>query len=313
MAGVACSFCGSGIDEVGELYPGIDAHICPGCVGELHQQVRGAQGLRARARALRERALQEANFLRNALRYRARARPHRDHALGPIFLLCTQRTGSSLLFDYLSCIPDSSFSFEMLNHEMSEGIKRGSPRAKVLDHIRFTTFALGAPVCGAKLFLDQLRVHDLDPGDLVRLFPRAKLLLLYRNNLAEQYVSLEIARRTDAWFYYGQAPDHREPIHVDPEALLGFARDCRDKYARIVEHPVFAEQGLAVCYESIAQDFEDVMVHELADFLELPPWDFESELVKRNTRSLQQIIDNYDELEDLLHSEQVRLYIDQQE
>lgn len=305
MASISCSFCGTNLDKVGELYDGTDAHICKGCILEFYQDIRATQGIGAQLFRLRERGGQEINFLFNRFRYYW-LQPGKA---SPIFILCMQRTGSSLLFDYLSHIPDSKFSFEMLNNEMSEGIRHDSPKAKVLNHIKYTIYSLNTKVLGAKFFLDQLLVHRLELADLTRLFPCAKFLLLYRKNLAEQYVSLEIARRTNEWFYYGNKPEFTETIHVDLKGLLYFAENCREKYAEIFQNKLFKQHGLAISYESVVEDFAALMVKKLSVFLGLPPWDFDSELKKRNRRPLQEIIENYDELADTLASDRVRMYI----
>jgi len=116
------------------------------------------------------------------------------------FMLSTPRTGSHMLVDYLNSIPGVSFSGEVLQPLMPEGLPLGPPAA-ALRHIAYSLNNCRQTVCGVKLHGEHLAAHGLRVDDLRRHFPLARYIVLYRRSLADQYLSLLIAMSTGRWTY----------------------------------------------------------------------------------------------------------------
>ena len=113
----------------------------------------------------------------------------------PVFVLATYRSGSNLLIDYLSTLPQVQCYAEVLSPWLPIGPPHGELSAKqALRHIRYSLQSLKAPIRGCKLMLDQLAACRLSPADLRTAFGEAKFVILYRQSLAEQLLSCRAAQ-----------------------------------------------------------------------------------------------------------------------
>src|SRR5205085_10957081 len=109
------------------------------------------------------------------------------------------RSGSNLLVDYLDGLPGVQSLSEILNWRTRIGPRREVPTHGAIRHIRVSMQTLQSPLRGCKLFLSDLEDFRLTLEDLDGEFPDAKYIVLYRKSLAEQFVSLELARMTQQW------------------------------------------------------------------------------------------------------------------
>jgi hypothetical protein len=129
-----------------------------------------------------------------------------------------------------------------------------------------------------------------------------KIIHLIRSNLLKRLVSHKIANTRDL----RHSTKSVEPIkvHIDPKVLIDDFRRRQKRFARyrmrFIE--VFDAPFLEVEYESLVADF-DSEIRKVLKFLEIDKHiPLTSELVKVNPDSLEDIIENYDEVKQALIS-----------
>src|SRR5438046_1262735 len=118
--------------------------------------------------------------------------PHK--AYQPFFVIASARTGSNLLVEYLNQIPGVHCLTEILNWHAPLAPSRGTSPAGAIRHIRRWMQTVRTGHRGCKLFFNHLDDFGLGVRDLEAAFPGANYIVLYREALAEQFVSLELAR-----------------------------------------------------------------------------------------------------------------------
>ena len=126
-------------------------------------------------------------------------------------------------------------------------------------------------------------------ADLVRLLHRPKVIVLYRQQVLEQYVSLKMAERTGVW-HAGRRPSSG-PLDLDVDDFLAYAererRMRRESLAGLVGVPVF---GLA--YERLATE-PSAAVGEVFQFLGVEGIPIRSWLTKLNPQPLSAKVANH--------------------
>src|SRR5262245_41730964 len=116
-----------------------------------------------------------------------------------VFIITTPRTGSNLLVNFLDRLPGTQCLPEVLNWGLPIGPKPNASTRRAIQHIRRSLQTLTAPIRGCKLFLKHLDNYGLRLAALDAAFPGSKYIVLYRESIAEQYVSYELARLTNQW------------------------------------------------------------------------------------------------------------------
>jgi LPS sulfotransferase NodH len=118
----------------------------------------------------------------------------------PVFIVAAPRSGSGLLLSYLNSIPGVGLCPEILHPRMYYGVRSGFiSKRSVFRHIVHSVHYGTEPVRGAKFLSTQLERHRLEIPDLRGLFPAPRFIVLYRESLLEQHVSLKTAERTGVW------------------------------------------------------------------------------------------------------------------
>jgi LPS sulfotransferase NodH len=229
----------------------------------------------------------------------------------PVFVLATQRSGSNLLIDYLNRLGGVQCLAEILNRTLAEGLPRwqATPRS-ALRHIRVSLDTLQAPVRGCKLMLNQLDECQLDPKRLDAAFLDARYIILYRESLAEQFLSLEAAQATNQWKLTAQQEAKLVHIRVDPRKLRSFCDRTLEMYRRVLDHDWLRQRGILLSYEQLVSDPENCLRKAICPLLEVETAPLSTSLRKQNTLSRAERIVNYDQVANLLDSPQCRQWLD---
>ncbi|HEY2414890.1 MAG TPA: Stf0 family sulfotransferase [Pirellulaceae bacterium] len=229
----------------------------------------------------------------------------------PLFVLATQRSGSNLLIDYLNRLGGVQSLAEILNRTLPEGLPRwqATPRS-ALAHIRVSLDTLQAPVRGCKLMLNQLDECKLDLKRLDAAFPEARYIILYRESLAEQFLSLEAAQATNQWKLTGEQEAKLVHIRVDPRKLSSFCDRTLEMYRRVLDHDWLRHRGILLSYEQLVSDPENCLREAICPLLEVETAPLSTSLRKQNTLSRAERIVNYDQVANLLDSPQCRQWLD---
>lgn len=220
----------------------------------------------------------------------------------PCFIVCTMRTGSNLLLSYLNSVPGMSLAGEILHPHQMAGLRRhGISKASVIRHIRYSLNRCRHERCGAKLRLDQLRSHDLDVRQLREYFPSSKAIVLYRRSLADQYLSLQIARVTNQWIRKGgkSATERRGKINVDRDDFLKYCGEVKDLYAWALGVGGLGSYAVMLSYEDLVANPQDIFDRLLFPFLGVTPSAVTTDLEKQNIEYPAEVVENYEQVKDL--------------
>lgn len=225
----------------------------------------------------------------------------RHRGMTPLFILAEPRTGSTLIGDYLNSIPGVSIASEILSPTLPCGVPaHGVSKGTALRHIERSLNALPGKIAGAKFLLAHLPLHDLTLNDLHARFPTARFLIIYRAALIEQFVSFRVAKLTNDWVGRGQANRFTEKIRVEPEEFLTFCRAEREKYEKLLAHDWLPDRGRIIRYEDLASQPQELFDRTIFPFLELPSQTISTTMVKQIARQMDDLIENFDEVRELL-------------
>jgi LPS sulfotransferase NodH len=245
----------------------------------------------------------EARRLRHQFKLHARWWLRQHTAYQPLFVLATYRSGSNLLIDYLNQLPGVWCYGEALAPQLAIGPRRADlPPAAALGHLRRSLQAVKSPVRGCKLMLEQLADCKLSAGEIAAAFPGAKFIVLYRESLAEQYLSGRSAHATKQWLVPRGQVARRARVTVDPAELTRFCEWMRRSYSAVVSDPVVARHGTLLSYEELTSDPQRCLTERIGPLLGILSIEPQTRLTKQNPQSLAERVENYAEVAELLTS-----------
>ena len=253
--------------------------------------------------------------LRQRLRVLYRYLTHPD-GITPLFVLSMPRAGSNMLLDYLRCFPAIEVRGEVLNPKVTEGIReRGVSTAAVLRHVRRYVYGVkpgAAERCygTVKIHLPQLETRGLTVDDLRGAFPAARYIVLFRESLGEAFVSRLRALRTGQWLVREGEKRVETTVHVERAELQAYLDATRASYMALASREWLAPCSVHVGYETLAREPQRVLDETICPFLGVAPVPVRTTLQKQNTRALEQVVENYDEVADLLVGPSARLGYD---
>jgi len=108
-------------------------------------------------------------------------------------MLSEPRTGSTYLQSMLNLHFDVGCIKDILND-------RYGPRADPIGDLNRQMSALRQPVVGFKTFPEHLAYHKLSLVEVVRRLDIRWVIVVWRENFLEMYVSYRIARKTGVWY-----------------------------------------------------------------------------------------------------------------
>ena len=239
------------------------------------------------------------------LKHRLRLLQHwwfREHSpYQPFFIIATARSGSNLLVDYLNQVPGVQSLWEVLCHKVTEGPFRCRlPPKRALRHIRYSLQTLNSYTRGCKLLLYQLANCKLTLGSLETAFTGARFVVLYRESLAEQFVSFRSAVETNQWaLYSGQKSKRARPV-IYPAEFEQYCAGIRQRYEKVLAHPSLCERGTLLSYEELADDPARCLRERICPLLGVPAIEPRTTLCKQNPEPLADRVANYSEVATLL-------------
>lgn len=143
-----------------------------------------------------------------------------------VFILCNVRSGSNLLLSYLNSVPNVFLAGEILNPEQILGLRAGiDSQSTIFRHLRHVMNYRQRTITGAKLPLMHLETRGLSYNDMVNEFPSARWIILYREDVMAQYISLQIANKTGSFKRLLPMVKHRGEqvsIEFNPQNALLF-------------------------------------------------------------------------------------------
>jgi LPS sulfotransferase NodH len=230
-------------------------------------------------------------------------------------LLASARTGSNLLKDLLGGHSKVVCHGEIFNSDVEEFGGFDWARSYSWRRQLHVSTHFNRPLCstrttvGFKVFLSQLEDMNLSLTSFLEFLPSAsKVVVLYRENILERYVSLKIAEKTQVW--YADTLDElnktqNETIEVDPKAFVGFAENEIEVWTAALEQLKASKTPFFITsYEELVANRPGVM-SELFAFLGLSVADCvrtRPHCLRQNPDPLEKKISNFDKVRKILQN-----------
>jgi LPS sulfotransferase NodH len=215
----------------------------------------------------------------------------------PIFVICEPRSGSTLLCDYLNSHPLITCDHEILNRGAIPRLHSCQCKADLRFYLNTLFKTTNAEIVCGKIHFEHLEDFRIGPGQLIAWFPRARFLVLYRQSLLAQYVSLKLAQLTGRWIATRPDEESRQSINVDVAELCAFVEMTSNRYKKFVHLPEIDGRYLTISYEQLAGDAQRVFEERVWPFLGLPPAVVQTSLYKQNRLSLEKCVTNLREIQ----------------
>ena len=153
------------------------------------------------------------------------------------------------------------------------------------------------PYTGFKLFNEQLEYWQLSLGDILQVLRRPPVIVLYRENILETFVSLKIAFQTDLW--YSDDKVNYCSIEVDWDEFQEYANVERVRWKNSMAALVNC-RVIFISYEELAKDKEET-VKRIFTFLGFGcehDLVIETDTKRQNPLPLERKVTNYREIQE---------------
>jgi LPS sulfotransferase NodH len=233
-------------------------------------------------------------------------KPHQPYQ--PLFVVATCRSGSNLLRSYLNNQPGICLRGELLYPGSPFGVRRyQTPPHSAIRHIRLSLQAGKSPIRGCKLMLYQLANCQLTIENVHAAFPSAKYVILYRENLARQFVSQKLADMTRQFALRAGEEKKQARIVVNRDELRAYCNTLRYRYRELLSHAWLQSCSVLVSYEQLVQTPDDWLRQEICPLVGIEAVAASTNLCQQNSQPLSATIENYAEVEQLLPACRQRL------
>ncbi len=229
----------------------------------------------------------------------------------PLFVLATFRSGSNFLISHLKCLPDIyciGSDSEVLRadkyatfYTMKSSL---DTTQSALRHIKRVINASPRPYAGIKLMLSHLTRYQITPEVLLRVFAKAKIIVLYRRSLIEQYVSLQKVNTHQVFTWtQGKNTTKETKVHINPELFIKYCHGIKAQYNIYLNHPLMQNKFFLLCYEDFIKNEQEIIKKDVAPYLHITSKATHTKLKKQAILPIQEIISNYSEVESLIKSD----------
>jgi len=234
-------------------------------------------------------------------------RPHTPYRA--VFVIASPRSGSNLLLDYLSQLQGVECQSEVLNWGVPTGPNKFLHPHKVILHLQQSLQTLQAQHRGCKLFLSELEHYRLTVDDLENAFPKPIYFVLYRENLAEQFASIQAAKQTQQWILLPGQKAKKIQVTIDAQELNDYCHTMRRGYASLTATGAVADRGAVLSYEQLTTDPAGCLRNIVCPLLQVPFVEPSTTLRKQNTQSLENRVTNYAALASILNGTMCHLQL----
>jgi LPS sulfotransferase NodH len=207
-------------------------------------------------------------------------------------ILSSARSGSSLLVNYLNCHASIRCWGEILNSD--SGIDQN---VEAMSYHQLCTYVAsffphsGDGCVGAKLLNHQFDELPLTLSRVIELSNWPKVIVLYRQNLLEAFVSLRIAQANNIWYSTDQT--NNQSLSLDWTSFEMYAHRERSRWARCLsELPASGCKVRFVTYEQMV-DNPQATLDSLFVFLGLDTCEVRTESVRQNPGNLSEKVENW--------------------
>lgn len=211
-------------------------------------------------------------------------------AVDNFIILAAPRSGTTAFVDYLNCHPRIRCRGEILNDDyLCYGQPRNMDTARLKLHVESFFVKPAGMLAGAKFLTYQFDEMQIRLADVLQTLHRPRVIVLYRQQILDQFASLKLAERTGIW--HSNKPVQGKSIWLDPQEFAGFAererRMWRDNLAAL-EH---SDVHFVTCEQLHAQPLETM--RGVFVFLGVPSCPVEAFVAKLHDRPLAEKVANY--------------------
>lgn len=226
-------------------------------------------------------------------------------------IICRKRTGSNFLVSLLQSHPKIRAFGEVFGDE--EQIHWGYPSyssekvlqtrkkdpTKFLDKIVFRDFLKSTEAVGFKLlYQEEQNFSEKTICEYLKKIKNLNVIHLKRRNILANYISWQIAKKTDVWILLKHQNNHKPKLEIDYEDCLNYFQKTK---ALEKEHESFfdkhSRQIHTLYYEDLVANTEKE-IQGIQQFLGVESLPLIHYTRKQEQRPLKEIITNYDELKE---------------
>jgi LPS sulfotransferase NodH len=209
----------------------------------------------------------------------------------PFVVVATQRSGSSLLMDLLA---SRWASIRGDGEIFNPHVRRGRSVGEILGATYFSDS--GHRCVGSKIIRRQVSDDELKT---VLAIPGLRVIVLQRENVVRQFVSLKIARKDNIWRQPARYPRSDVMVRavvISVDELLAYESRQRQAYESL-EGLLSSTPCLHTTYEELMEN-RDLEIERIGDFLGVgkPDRSTSPRLRHQNPEPLFELIGNFDQL-----------------
>ena len=211
-------------------------------------------------------------------------------------ILSSGRSGSTLLVQLLNCHPSIQCRGELLNREDIQKRKLvGAKDDHLINYIlaQLLPLKIWLAFTGFKIFNEQLEYCKLSFAKLLTALRNPPVIVSYRENFLETFVSLKIAFQTDIWYSEKRANEYA--IEVDWEEFKNYMNVERARCAKTVSLISPKCKHLFISFEELEAD-QTVVIERIFSFLNLEFCPTSAVSIRQNPLPLHEKITNYKDI-----------------
>jgi LPS sulfotransferase NodH len=220
----------------------------------------------------------------------ARARERDTGGSDHFLIVSAPRSGTTMMVDYLNCHPRVQCRGEILNPDYGcYGNPVGMDKPRLELHVKSFFVKRAGVMLGAKILTNQLDESSIGLEDLIDFLDQPRIIVLYREQLLEQYASLKLAEHTGVW--HSNKAARSEPIWLDPCEFVQFAARERWMWRENMAALVGIDAHF-LSYEQLTNDARGAM-RDVFAFLGLKRCPVNSFVAKLHDKPLSEKLANY--------------------
>ena len=214
-------------------------------------------------------------------------------------IVSSARSGSTLLVQLLNNNKGIQCKSELLNRELLEQYQlTGASRRTLINYIlaMLLPMKIWLPYTGFKVFSEQLEFCNLPLDQMLEGLCYPPVIVLYRQNLLESYVSLKIAFQTNIW--YSENTVNNYSVKVDWNEFQRYIERQKRRWKRAMSS-LRGVKKVIISYEELVGSLQNETMQRLFTFLNMP-LDRDQLLVVKSVRQnplqLEKKVVNYHEI-----------------
>ena len=219
------------------------------------------------------------------------------HASESFLVLSSGRSGSTLLMQYLRCHPSISCRMKEPLNPDTNGLTGPVGSSTLISQVMAQLLSWKR-LSGCKIFCEQLEFYRVSFAELLSALRDPPVIVLYRENLLETYVSLQIAFKTDVW-YSEKDSRHCTTIKLDFDEYKQYAVTERERWKNTLSALSDKNRVHFFSYEELTAD-KSKALSGVFMFLNLPPCETVAYSKRQNPFGLAKTISNFEEVKERL-------------